>query len=115
MNAKNDRKNKDGLDQLEEKAREVPEQRESVRRGPDVLREHLRQAAKKKKQLTMRLDRDIVDRFKQLAGADGSYQTLINRALHEWLEAKSVSALLRDELDELDALVRQLKAERRTH
>jgi hypothetical protein len=29
----------------------------------------------------------IVAIFKELAGEEGSYQTLINRALHEWLAA----------------------------
>ncbi|WP_222615246.1 BrnA antitoxin family protein [Persicimonas caeni] len=94
-----------------EEYREVPEDRETLGRGPDALRKRLQQAAKRKQQLTIRLDADIVERFKQLAGPDGSYQTLINRALHEWLEAQSVGGLLRTELEELRALVQALKPE----
>lgn len=104
----------DELDELEERARQVPEHRESLGRGPEVLREHLEQAAQRKKQLTMRVDRDIVARFKELAGPDGSYQTLMNRALHEWLEARSVSGLLEAEIKALDEIVADLKSERGT-
>lgn len=88
----------ENLDKLEEEYREVPEDRETLGRGPEVVREQLEEAARRKKQVTIRLDADIVARFKELAGPNGSYQTLINRALHEWLEARSVRNLLRDEI-----------------
>ena len=104
-----DKKKDDEMDALEEESREVPEERESLGRGPEVLRDQLRQAARRKKQLTIRLDADIVDRFKALAGPEGSYQTLINRALHEWLEARSVGGLLRSEIEDLAELVRALQ------
>ncbi len=102
----------DELAALEKEARNVPEDRQSYGRGPEVLREHLEEAARRKKQLTIRLDRDIVTRFKQLAGPEGSYQTLMNRALHDWLEAQSVKELLRGELQEFGELVEELKAGR---
>lgn len=102
--------NSENLDELEKEARKVPEQRASVGRGPDVLRDQLQKAARRKKQVTIRLDADIVDRFKNLAGPDGSYQTLINRALHEWLEAQSVGGLLRDKIDDLAEIVRALES-----
>ena len=73
----------ENLDELEVQTRKVPEDRESAGRGPDVLRRQLEQAAGRKQQITIRLDADTVGRFKTLAGDDGSYQTLINRALHE--------------------------------
>lgn len=95
--------------------REVPEERETIGRGPEALRKRLEQAAERKQQVTIRLDADIVERFKQLAGPDGSYQSLINRALHEWLEAQSVGRLLRTELDELKAAIRELKVEGGDH
>ncbi|MFP4598562.1 MAG: BrnA antitoxin family protein [Persicimonas sp.] len=95
--------------------REVPEERAAIGRGPEALRKRLEQAAQRKQQVTIRLDADIVERFKQLAGPDGSYQTLINRALHEWLEAQSVGGLLRAELEELRAVIRELKAEGGDH
>jgi uncharacterized protein (DUF4415 family) len=103
--------NSDELDSLEEEYLEVPDERRTVGRGPEVLREQLRKAAQRKQQVTIRLDADIVERFKQLAGEDGSYQSLINRALHDWLEAQSVGGLLRGEIEELAELVRALKSE----
>lgn len=103
---------REDLERLEDLARQVPDDRETLGRGPDALRDHLRHAAQRKKQLTIRLDRDIVERFKELAGPDGSYQTLMNRALHEWLEAQSVSGLLRAEIKDLGEIVHELKSER---
>ena len=99
-----------GMEQIEEEARKIPEDRETLGRGPDALREHLAQAAKRKKQLTMRVDRDIVARFKELAGPDGSYQTLMNRALHEWLEAQSIEGLLESRLVALDEAIGTIRA-----
>lgn len=50
------------------------------------------QEAEGKTRITIRLDRDIVDRFfefaEQSGGATG-YQTLINAALREYLEGKA--------------------------
>ncbi len=54
----------------------------------------------KKQRITIRLDQDIVERFKGMANEDG-YQTLINQALRQWLEAQGVKELLRDELPQL--------------
>ena len=99
------------LERLEDEYRKVPEKRSSLGRGPEAIRKRLEKAAQRKKQLTIRLDVDIVERFKQLAGPSGSYQTLINRALHEWLDAHSVSGLLRDDLTELSNLVQALRQE----
>ena len=45
-----------------------------------------------KTRITIRLDRDVVDRFLELAEQSGGvtgYQTLINAALREYLEGKS--------------------------
>ena len=91
--------------------REVPAERESLGRGPEVLREQLRKAAERKKQVTIRLDADIVARFKELAGPDGSYQTLINRALREWLDAGSIRELLRDEFEAIDRKLEKLESD----
>jgi uncharacterized protein (DUF4415 family) len=46
-----------------------------------------------KTRITIRLDQDIVDRFFELAEQSGGttgYQTLINRALKEYLEGKAL-------------------------
>lgn len=45
-----------------------------------------------KTRITIRLDKDVVDRFLELAeqtGGTTGYQTLINSALREYLEGKS--------------------------
>lgn len=45
-----------------------------------------------KARITIRLDKDIVDRFFQMAEASGGetgYQTLINAALREYLDGKA--------------------------
>ena len=60
-----------------------------------------------KTRITIRLDQDVVDRFFQMAEASGDatgYQTLINRALREYLEGKApkfedtLRRILREEL-----------------
>lgn len=98
------------LEELEERAREVPDERDSLGRGPEVLRDRLREASEQKEQLTIRLDADIVAQFKELAGPDGSYQTLVNRALREWLETGGLRGLLREEIEAIrDDIVRELE------
>lgn len=104
-----DEKVSEELDRLEEENQRVPEQRRTLGRGPEVLREQLQQAAQRKMQLTMRLDADIIERFKALSGLEGSYQTLMNRALHEWLEAQSVERLLQPKLELLSQLITRIE------
>lgn len=100
-------KEKRELKELEERARLVPEDLGELERGPEAIRKKMRQAAERKKQVTIRLDADIVAAFKQLAGPEGSYQTLINRALHEWLDAKSVRGLVEDALEDIVMRMRE--------
>jgi len=42
-----------------------------------------------KQPVTIRLDADVIAYFKRLAGESGRYQTEINRALREWIAARS--------------------------
>ena len=67
-----------------------------------VRQERLLKAAAKKGRITIRLDLDILETFKELAG-DGAYQSLINSALRDWLAARSVKELLEKELPNLIA------------
>jgi uncharacterized protein (DUF4415 family) len=63
-----------------------------------------------KRRITIRLDRDVVDRFFQMAEESGGatgYQTLINAALREYLDGKAP----RFE----DALRRIIREELRSH
>ena len=43
-----------------------------------------------KKQLTLRLDADLIDWFKSHAKGEEGYQTSINRALREFVEGRGV-------------------------
>ena len=45
-----------------------------------------------KRQLTLRVDADVVDWFKHAGGDDKGYQTRINRALREYMTAHSKKA-----------------------
>ena len=58
-----------------------------------------RRAAKDR--ITIRIDRDVLDQFKELATEGRSYQRLINGALREWLAARGVKELIREELEGL--------------
>lgn len=53
-----------------------------------------------KQRITIRLDQDILEQFKHMANEEG-YQTLINQALRQWLQAQSVKELLRQDLPDL--------------
>ena len=93
---------KSELEEIEERARKTgPEDVEILGRGYEIFRERMRQAAGQKQQITIRLDADTVAAFKELAGPDGSYQSLINRALREWLDARSVRGLVEVALDDV--------------
>jgi len=50
-----------------------------------------------KTRITIRLDDDIIDWFRQIAeqGGGGNYQTMINQALREYIERQSLEDLLR--------------------
>jgi uncharacterized protein (DUF4415 family) len=89
------------LEELEDAARETSLDEIETEQGYEAFRERMREAAERKQQVTIRLDADIVATFKELAGKEGSYQTLINRALHEWLEARSVRGLVAEAVDEI--------------
>jgi len=59
------------------------------RRGPVLPREPLPEG---KRQITIRLDADILEHFGAIADASGGavgYQTLINQALREYIEGKA--------------------------
>lgn len=106
MSSADERDVAEELKQLEKEYSSVPKNRKIVGRGPKAIREHLRMASAAKKQLTIRLDADIIERFKDLAGPEGSYQTLMNRALHEWLEAQSIGGLLESKIQRLEIAIR---------
>jgi len=66
-----------------------------IQRGPEARRHRLEAAIMKS---VLRIDKDILQQFKQLAPSDQECQRLINQALREWLSAKDVKELVRTEL-----------------
>ena len=68
---------------------------EKIRRGLGALREK-REAAKTK--ITIRIDEEVIQQFKEMAPEGRGYQRLINQALREWLAAQGVKELVREEL-----------------
>ncbi len=69
-----------------------------VRRGTAARK--ARRAATKQR-ITIRLDEDILEQFKALVPEGRGYQALINTALREWLAARDVRQLIREDLREV--------------
>ncbi len=71
---------------------------------PLAVRKH-RQALKKKKKITISLDGDVIDYFKQVSGGKG-YQTMINVALRSLIATKqeSIANKLLNDNDFINAL-----------
>ena len=69
-----------------------------IHRGPDA-RQKRREVAKTR--ITIRIDAEIIDEFKQIVPKGKGYQSLINQALREWLAVQSVKELLAEELPEI--------------
>ncbi len=71
---------------------------------PLAIRKH-RQSLKKKKKITISLDGDVIDYFKQVSGGKG-YQTMINDALRDLISTKqeSIASKLLNDNDFINAL-----------
>jgi uncharacterized protein (DUF4415 family) len=74
----------------------------TIRRG---VQDRADRRARAKERITIRIDQDILERFKELAPQGMGYQSLINDALRDWLNAQSVKELIREELEEMAAKV----------
>lgn len=84
----------------------------NTKRGSQHLKVRIEEAkkmAKKKKMISVRIDEDVLDTLKSLAGEDGSYQSLLNRALIEWCEAQRTAGLLQEHIGRLEKLVGQVE------
>ncbi|MCZ6679204.1 MAG: BrnA antitoxin family protein [Candidatus Poribacteria bacterium] len=72
--------------------------------APDSTKIHCGQGARQerrkveKTRITIRVDAEIVEQFKQMVPHGRGYQSLINQALQEWLAARGVKELLKEEL-----------------
>jgi uncharacterized protein (DUF4415 family) len=72
--------------------------------GPDTakVRRGTQRRAKpiepSKRRITIRIDQEILEEFRQLTPGGRGYQRLINHALREWLTARGIKELVRTEL-----------------
>ncbi len=105
-------------EKIEQELAQAEARGRSLQPGPQTRRgrEHLearaeraRQAATKKQAISVRIDQDVIARLQQLAGPDGSYQTLLNRALIEWCNAQEAGSLLDERLARLEQIAEQLE------
>ena len=69
-----------------------------IQRGKDSRRQRLEAAIMRD---TIRIDEDIIGQFQQLVPKGQGYERLINQALREWLSARDVKELVREELPHL--------------
>ncbi|ETW95743.1 MAG: hypothetical protein ETSY1_29400 [Candidatus Entotheonella factor] len=72
--------------------RHHPPECDQLQRGVEA-REQRRDMAKSK--ITIRIDSDILDQFKEMVPDGQGYQRLMNQALREWLEAQGIKGSLR--------------------
>ncbi|MBI4641814.1 MAG: BrnA antitoxin family protein [Candidatus Tectomicrobia bacterium] len=66
-----------------------------INRGPQA-RQRRREVTKAR--ITIRLDEEVIEQFKQMVPEGQGYQSLINQALREWLAAQGVKELIGKEL-----------------
>jgi len=80
--------------------RQNPPDAEQVQRGLEA-RQKRREMAKSK--ITIRIDPDILEQFKQMVPEGQGYQRLINQALREWLMTRDMRDVVRQELRTMSA------------
>jgi uncharacterized protein (DUF4415 family) len=80
--------------------RQNPPDAEQIQRGPEA-RQKGREMAKSK--ITIRIDPDILEQFKQMVPEGQGYQRLINQALREWLMTRDMRDVVRQELRAMSA------------
>lgn len=73
-----------------------------LQRGSSA-RHQRREAAKGR--ITIWIDHEVLEQFKQLVPDGQGYQSLINQVLREWLAARSVKELVREALQEMTTQV----------
>ena len=73
-----------------------------IQRGTQARHERRGMA---KSKITIRIDTDILQQFKQMVPDGQGYQSLINHALREWLGAQGIKDLVREELKAMTAQV----------
>lgn len=82
--------------------RQEPPEFEQVQQGREA-RQTRRDMAKSK--ITIWIDSDIFDQFKEMAPDGQGCQRLVNQALREWLKAQGTKAFRREKLSAMAAKV----------
>ena len=82
---------------------EHPPPADSIHRGTTARQ--TRRDAVTKDRITIRIDADVIEQFKQRAPDGQGYQSLINRALREWLAAQDIKQVVREEFKTMTAEV----------
>ena len=82
--------------------KEHPPDPSKLQRGPAAR--HQRRATAKGR-ITIWIDHEVLEQFKQLVPDGQGYQRLINQALREWLTAQGVKELVRESLQEMTTQV----------
>src|SRR5215813_11749054 len=82
--------------------KENPPDLSKLQRG-SAARHQRRETSKGR--ITIWIDHEVLEQFKQLVPDGQGYQSLINQALREWLAAQGVKELVREALQEMTAQV----------
>jgi len=82
--------------------KENPPDPSKLQRGASA-RHQRRETAKGR--ITIWIDHEVLEQFKQLVPDGQGYQSLINQALREWLAARGVKELVREDLQEMTTQV----------
>ncbi len=78
--------------------KENPPAIKKIHRGAEARKQRFEEAAITGR---VRIDEDILEQFRQLTPQGQRYEKFINQALREWLSAKTVKELLREELTQM--------------
>ncbi len=78
--------------------KEHPPDMKNIHRGAEARKRRFEEAAMTDR---VRIDEDILEQFRQLTPQGQRYEKFINQALREWLSAKTVKELLRQELTQM--------------
>ncbi|NUO80044.1 hypothetical protein HUU05_08205 [candidate division KSB1 bacterium] len=78
--------------------RDNPPDPEKIHRGYEARKQRLEAARLKS---AIQIDKDILERFRQMIPEGQSYERAINQALREWLSAKDMKELIRGELRQM--------------
>ena len=69
-----------------------------INRDPEVRRRRMEEAVAKRP--TVRLDEDVAKELQQLTAEGQTYGQVVNQALREWLAAKEMKELVREEIQQ---------------